>query len=173
MKTLICLVYCAGNGNICDSHSGQEQCIMLKLILSNKDIIRYSDLNDEEFYFSGIKFLISQAIGKPHCLCLFRNSGFFHYIIPPSLESFFGVCMYDLCCCQVQISVSKKVKKCAQKTYLLSQSSNLNVAPIIVSHILLMRTLSYGRISFQRRLRSAVRLGSHMSDYYSVNAKKW
>lgn len=129
------------------------------LIHSNKDSIRYNDLSIEKFYFLHIKSLISQAIGKPSCFCLFMN---------PLLSStiswiFVASACLNPCCCQTQVLVSMKVEG-IEKICLLFQCFGLKVAPNVFSHIL-WRTLSPGHNNFQRRLRNVIWLGSHIPGY--------
>lgn len=132
--------------------------IVLKLIHSNKESIRYNDLHIE-FYFLHIKSLISQAIGKPSCFCLFMN---------PLLSStvswiFVASACLNPCCCQIQVLVSMKVGG-IEKICLLFQCFGLKVAPSVFSDILL-RTLSHGHNNFQRRLRNVIWLGIHIPGY--------
>lgn len=130
--------------------------IVLKLIHSNKESIKYNDLHIE---FSYIQSLISQAIGKPSCFCLFMN---------PLLSStvfwiFVASACLNPCCCQIQDLVSMKVEG-IEKICLLFQCFGLKVAPSVSSHIML-RTLSHGHNNFQRRLRNVIWLGSHIPGY--------
>lgn len=79
---------CIGNGNL-DSLGKNSILIVLKLIHSNKESIKYNDLHIE-FYFLHIKSLISQAIGKPSCFCLFMNP-----LLSSTVSLNFCICMFE------------------------------------------------------------------------------